>query len=70
MCTLPSVVLSLFEQSGGKCRGMNHCEGSLGQMPNEWGQAGSARVQGRKWKGSLVWEVEFDPASKAWAGFK
>lgn len=58
------MVLSLFEESGDKHKEMNHCEGSLGQMPKEWGQAGSARVQGRKWKGSLLWEVEFDPSSK------
>lgn len=39
-------------------------------MPKEWGQACSARVQGRKWKGSLVWEVGFDPSFRGWTGFK
>lgn len=44
----------------------DQCEGSFGQMPKEWGPA----VQGRKGKGSLVWEVEFHPSFKGWAGFK
>lgn len=39
-------------------------------MSKDWGQAGRARVQGRKKKASLVWEVEFDPSSEGWAGFK
>lgn len=64
------MVLRLFEDPGVTCAGVNHCEGGRGQMPKEWGQAGSARVQGRKWKGSLMWEVGFDPSSRGWAGFK
>ena len=40
------------------------------ESPKEWGQAGSARVQGRKWKAGLMWEGGFDPSSKGWAGFK
>jgi len=68
--TSPLRVLSLFEEPGDKCGRMSHCEGSRGQMPKEWGQAGRTRVQGRKWKRSLVWEVGFDPSSRGWAGFK
>lgn len=40
---LPLMVRGLFEESGDACGGMNHCEGSTGQM---MGQAGSLEFRG------------------------
>lgn len=37
------MVRGLFEESGDACGGMNHCEGSTGQM---MGQAGSLEFRG------------------------
>lgn len=67
---LALMIPSLVKESGDNYGRVNHSPGRQSR-PDTQREAGRQRPSsGRKWKGNLWWEVEFDPSSKGWAGFK